>query len=147
MEEWIKFIAPLIGIAGLWWKITASMATKTELTAVKTDLRAEIAEVKADLKADVAEVKSDMAAMRVELKAEIYEVKSDMADMKADLKGEMGELNPQTQFIHVEGGHQGDSATVKQECCRDREAGVIELWSNTMIRFRKSECCEKSVYL
>lgn len=26
MEEWIKVIALLIGIAGLWWKLTTSMA-------------------------------------------------------------------------------------------------------------------------
>ena len=88
MEEWIKVIAPLIGIAGLWWKLTTSMATKAELTAVKTDLRAEIAEVKADFKEDIAGVR-----------AEIGEVKSGMADMKADLRAENAELRADIREI------------------------------------------------
>ena len=37
MEEWIKVIAPLSGIAGWWLKLTTSMVTKAEVTAVKTD--------------------------------------------------------------------------------------------------------------
>lgn len=53
MVEWIKFIAPLIGIAGLWWKLTTSMVTKTELNAMRSDM----ADMKADLKEDIAEVK------------------------------------------------------------------------------------------
>ena len=38
MEEWIKVIVPLLGIASLWWKLTTTMATKAELNTVKTDL-------------------------------------------------------------------------------------------------------------
>ena len=30
MEEWIKFIAPLIGIAGLWWKLTTWRTAKDD---------------------------------------------------------------------------------------------------------------------
>lgn len=88
MEEWIKFIAPLIGIAGLWWKLTTSMATKAELTVVKTDLKAEI-----------SEVKSDMADLKTELKSEIAEVKSNIADLKADLKAENAELRADIREI------------------------------------------------
>ena len=40
------------------------MATKAELTAVKTDLRAEIAEVKAYLKAENAELRADIREIR-----------------------------------------------------------------------------------
>ena len=60
MEEWIKAIAPLIGIAGLWWKLITSMATKAELTAMKTDLCAAISEVKVDLRTEIAEVRTDL---------------------------------------------------------------------------------------
>ena len=58
MEEWIKVIVPLLGIASLWWKLTTTMATKAELNTVKTDLETNIAGAKADLKADVVEIKS-----------------------------------------------------------------------------------------
>ncbi len=71
MEEWIKFIAPLIGIAGLWWKLTTSMATKAELTAVKTDLKAEISEVKSDM----ADLKANLKAENAELRADIWEIR------------------------------------------------------------------------
>ena len=92
MEEWIKVIAPLIGIAGLWWKLTTSMATKAELTAVKTDLSAAIAEVKAD-------VVSVRAELKAELKAEIGSVRSDMTDLKADLKAENAEIRADIREI------------------------------------------------
>ena len=108
MEEWIKFIAPLIGIAGLWWKLTTSMATKAELTAVKTDLKAEI-----------SEVKSDMADLKTELKSEIAEVKSNMTDLKADLKAENAELLADIREIRqllyknvVDTGGKGDNKNV-----------------------------------
>ena len=81
MEEWIKVIAPLIGIAGLWWKLTTSMVTKTELNAMRSDM----ADMKADLKEDIAALKADMATLRSELK-------SDMADMKADLKKDIAKV-------------------------------------------------------
>ena len=88
MEEWIKFIAPLIGIAGLWWKLTTSMATKAELNAMRSDM----SDMKADLKAEIAEVKSGMADIKADLKAEIAEVKSGMADMKVDFKEDIAEV-------------------------------------------------------
>ncbi len=71
MEEWIKFIAPLIGIAGLWWKLTTSMATKAELTVVKTDLKAEISEVKSN----IADLKADLKAENAELRSDIREIR------------------------------------------------------------------------
>ena len=94
-------LAPLIGIAGLWWKLTTSMATKVELYALKSDLRDEI-----------GEVKSDMTALRSELKA-------DMADMKADLKAENAELRAHIREIRqllyknvVDTGSKGDNKDV-----------------------------------
>ena len=133
MEEWIKVIAPLIGIAGLWWKLTTSMATKAELNAMrsdmsdmKSDLRAEIAEVKADLKQDIAEVKSDMAALKTELKSEIAEVKSDITDLKADLKAENTELRADIREIRqllyknvVDTGSKGDNKDVDRRSPAD----------------------------
>ena len=99
MEEWIKVIAPLIGIAGLWWKLTTSMATKAELTAVKTDLGSEINEVKADVVSVRAELKADMAELKAELKAGIGSVRSDMTDLKADLKAENAEMRADIREI------------------------------------------------
>ena len=83
MEEWIKFIAPLIGIAGLWWKLTTSMATKAELTAVKTDLKAEISEVKSNM----ADLKTDLKAENAELRADIREIRQLLYKNVVDMGG------------------------------------------------------------
>ena len=50
MENWLPTIAPLIAIAGLWWKITTSMATKADLHKQKDDIDKQFAEVKADIR-------------------------------------------------------------------------------------------------
>ena len=71
------------------------MATKAELTAMKTDLGAEINEVKANVVSVRTELKADMA----ELKAEIGSVRSDMTDLKADLKAENAEIRADIREI------------------------------------------------
>ena len=68
IEEWIKVIAPLIGIAGLWWKLTTSMATKSELSVLKADFKADIAEVKADVKSMKADLKGDISELRADIR-------------------------------------------------------------------------------
>ena len=78
MEEWIKVIAPLIGIAGLWWKLTTSMATKADLNAMKSDMT----DMKADLKEDIAEVKSGMADLKADFKTENAELRADIREIR-----------------------------------------------------------------
>jgi len=78
----------------------AELATKTDVTMAKSelkadiaDVRAEIAAVKAELKADIADVRAEIAAVKAELKAEIAavkaELKAEIADVKAELKAEI----------------------------------------------------------
>lgn len=50
METWLPTIAPLIAIAGSWWKITTSMATKADLYKQKDDIDKQFTEVKADIR-------------------------------------------------------------------------------------------------
>ena len=115
MEEWIKVIAPLIGIAGLWWKLTTSMATKAELNAMRSDM----SDMKADLKAEIAEVKSGMTDMKVNFKEDIAEVKAGMVALKADFKTENAELRADIREIRqllyknvVDTGGKGDNKDV-----------------------------------
>lgn len=112
MEEWIKVIAPLIGIAGLWWKLTTSMATKAELNAMRSDM----SDMKADLRAEITEVKSGMADMKADFKEDIAEVKADMVALKADFKTENAELRADIREIRqllyknvVDAGGKGDN--------------------------------------
>lgn len=39
MEHWIPTIPLLIAIAGLWWKLTTSVATKEDIKELKADMR------------------------------------------------------------------------------------------------------------
>ena len=49
MEEWVKVFIPLIGslvgIGALWWKLTTNMATKKDIS----DLRTDMSELRADM--------------------------------------------------------------------------------------------------
>jgi hypothetical protein len=46
MEEWIKVVVPLIAVAGLWWKITTSMATKDDMSKQFAEIKADIREIR-----------------------------------------------------------------------------------------------------
>jgi adenosyl cobinamide kinase/adenosyl cobinamide phosphate guanylyltransferase len=56
------------------------LATKADLTNVRTELKADIADVRTELKAVKTELKADIAEIKVELK----EVKANIVDLKAD---------------------------------------------------------------
>jgi predicted nucleic acid-binding Zn-ribbon protein len=74
---------------GLDQALREEVATKTDLTAVKTELAADIAAVKTELAADIAAVKIDLAAVRTELKADIAAVKIDLAAVRTELKADI----------------------------------------------------------
>ena len=65
------------------------LATSTDLTNLRIELRGEIAELRGDLRSEMAELrgelKGDMAKLQVELKG-------DMADLNVGLRTEMAEL-------------------------------------------------------
>jgi hypothetical protein len=78
---------------GLDQALREEVATKTDLTAVKTELAADIAAVRTELAAGIAAVRTelaaDIAALRTELKADIAalrtELKGDIAVVKHDM--------------------------------------------------------------
>ena len=73
---------------GLDQALREEVATKTDLTAVKSELSADIAAVKTELAADIAAVKTELraeiAAVKTELRAEIAAVRIDLAAVKHD---------------------------------------------------------------
>ena len=76
MEEWIRIVVPmagtLIAIAALWWKLTSSVATKNDITGLKSDLKGDMAGLESGLKNDMAgleaRLKDDMAGLEARLK-------------------------------------------------------------------------------
>jgi hypothetical protein len=74
---------------GLDQALREEVATKTDLTAVKSELAADIAAVKTELAADIAAVRTELGAeitaVRTELRTEIAAVRIDLAAVKHDL--------------------------------------------------------------
>ncbi|MBE8182856.1 MAG: DUF1640 domain-containing protein [Candidatus Portiera sp.] len=61
------------------------LATKQDLSDVRTELKQDIADVKAELKQDITDVKA-------ELKQDIADVKQDIADVKVELKQDIADV-------------------------------------------------------
>ena len=74
---------------GLDQALREEVATKTDLTAVKSELSADIAAVKTELSAEITAVKTELrteiAAVKTELRTEIAAVRIDLAAVKHDL--------------------------------------------------------------
>ncbi|MDE0044228.1 MAG: hypothetical protein OXT74_19480, partial [Candidatus Poribacteria bacterium] len=79
MEEWIRIVLPMapmagtfVAIAALWWKLTSSVATKNDISSLKSDLKADMARLETGLKGDMAGLESglkeDMAGLETSLK-------------------------------------------------------------------------------
>ena len=76
----------------------SDLATKADITEVRTELKADIAEVraelkdvKAELKADIAQVRSDMREMELRLEARIDGTESKIEAVKAEFRRELAE--------------------------------------------------------
>ena len=62
-----------------------TLATKSDVAAVRTELKSDVAGVKSDLAAVESALKSDLAAVEAALKVDLADVKSDVADVKSDV--------------------------------------------------------------
>ncbi len=77
------------------------LATKSDVSSLRTELKSDIAELKSGMavvKSDIAELKSGMAVVKsdiAELKSDMTVVKSDIAELKSDMtvvKSDIAEL-------------------------------------------------------
>ena len=58
MENWLPAIPLLIGIVGLWWKVSkdmANMATKQDIQSMETRLQADIRELRQMIVAHISD--------------------------------------------------------------------------------------------
>ena len=80
--EWIKFLAPLVGIAALWWKIATSVATKKDIS----DLRVEMHRGDDNLRAEMGRLRTEMTNLEERLRGEI-------SSLEERLRGEINNLD------------------------------------------------------
>jgi len=71
---------------------TQHVATREELSAVKTELKQDISKLETSLKQDISEVKQDMSKLETSLKQDISEVKQDMSKLETSLKQDISEV-------------------------------------------------------
>ena len=74
-------------IAGI---IGSGVATKTDISELKSEIKADISELKSELKADIALLRSDMKTDKAELKADIALLRSDMNSMSSKIMISLG---------------------------------------------------------
>ncbi|MEG9884791.1 MAG: coiled-coil domain-containing protein [Hyphomicrobiales bacterium] len=71
---------------------SSDVATGTQLTLTKTELKSEIGEVRSEINKVRTELKSEITEVRSELKSDIAEVKSGLNEVHIALKDDMAEL-------------------------------------------------------
>ena len=87
----------------------ADLATKADVAALRTEMKADVAELRGDVaalrtetKADIAELKGDVAALRTETKADVAELKGDVAALRTETKADVAELKGDVAALRTE---------------------------------------------
>ena len=101
MEEWIKIIAPviapLVGIAALWWKLTTSMATKKDISELRSDMNRADDNLRADMGSLENNLRADMGSLENRLRADMgnleNRLRADMRNLEERLFTEISKLN------------------------------------------------------
>ena len=75
---------------GIIWR------NRSEIEALRADLKSDMTEMKTELKADMTEMKTDVRADMTEMKSDI---RADMTEMKADIKADMTEMKADIRAI------------------------------------------------
>jgi capsule polysaccharide export protein KpsE/RkpR len=107
--------------------IEEEMATKTDLSEIRT----EMASMKGELKTDIAEVRTEMASMKGALKSDIAEVRTEMASMKGELKADIAEVRAEMAFM--KGELKTDMASLKTDLLI--KMGGMFILSTTLLGF------------
>jgi uncharacterized protein involved in exopolysaccharide biosynthesis len=80
---------------GLDQALREEVATKSDIVTVRTD----IAAVRAELKGDVAAVRTDIAAVRAELKGDVAAVRTELAAVRTEHKGDIASVRTELAAV------------------------------------------------
>ncbi|MBA5724624.1 hypothetical protein [Candidatus Liberibacter sp.] len=72
------------------------LATKADLSDVRTELKLDISNTKLELKQDIASVKTELSNVKTELKQDIANVKTELSNVRTELKDA---INTQTKWF------------------------------------------------
>lgn len=95
--EWIKFLAPLVAIAALWWKIATSVATKKDIS----DLKVEMHRADDNLRAEIVSLRTEMTGRQERLEGEMSSLeerlRGEISSREERLRGEISSLGDRLQ--------------------------------------------------
>ena len=119
MEEWIRVfapvIAPLLGIAALWWKLTTSMATKKDISDLRADMNRADDNQRADMVNLEERLRTDMRHLEERLRA-------DMRHLEERLLTEISKLNDRMNKL----GDRMDRLDDRMDKFSDRMDGLYD---------------------
>ena len=113
--EWIKFLAPLIGIAALWWKIATSVATKKDIS----DLRVEMHRGDDNLRAEMGRLRTEMTNLEERLRGEI-------SSLEERLRGEINNLDDRHHVDMNKLSERVDELSNRMDRLSDRMDGLYQ---------------------
>ena len=107
MEEWLEVFAPMLGslagIAALWWKVTTSVATKTDIAELRDDMnRADenlqkqinqavnsTLDVTKDIREDTRQMRSEIQRLADKIDANSQVLHENIDNVANDLRAEI----------------------------------------------------------
>ena len=113
--EWIKFLAPLVGIAALWWKIATSVATKKDIS----DLRVEMHRGDDNLRAEMGRLRTEMTNLEERLRGEI-------SSLEERLRGEINNLDDRHHVDMNKLSERVDELSNRMDRLSDRMDGLYQ---------------------
>lgn len=113
--EWIKFLAPLVGIAALWWKIATSVATKKDIS----DLRVEMHRGDDNLRAEIGRLRTEMTNLEERLRGEINR-------LEERLRGEINNLDDRHHADMNKLSERVDELSNRMDRLSDRMDGLYQ---------------------
>lgn len=95
MEEWLKVLTPMLGslagIAALWWKVTTSVATKTDIGELRDDMN----------RADENLQKQINQAINLTLDV-TKDIREDMRQMRSEIQRLGDKIDANSQLVHTD---------------------------------------------
>lgn len=86
-----------------------TLATKADITELRSELKIELSELRTELKEDIGKVRVEIADLKTELKG-------DIADLKSELKGDIAEVR--IEMKGLEGRLEGKIERVRSDLLR-----------------------------
>ena len=124
--EWIKFLAPLVGIAALWWKIATSVATKKDIS----DLRVEMHRGDDNLRAEMGRLRTEMTNLEERLRGEISSLeerlRGEISSLEERLRGEINNLDDRHHVDMNKLSERVDELSNRMDRLSDRMDGLYQ---------------------